>query len=235
MYRLLFGNYINGLGANFAKYVSHFQFETSYCGNSKKSLTAALHESRYDALIFFESSPDEKAIDFIRECRNEFPELKIYVIPFIDSRSFIRKAESFDNVVCMVAPVLESEICCRVAHDFYSDDEMPILPEVAGFLLEKGFTNGVIGFYHLGCAVTIVLRDRSMLRRVMTDLYPAAAEYMNTSPAHIERAIRVVGQNSFKRGVTLNGVVTNQRPPNKKLISILRKEYIKKNKNSGRS
>ncbi|MDE6775669.1 MAG: sporulation initiation factor Spo0A C-terminal domain-containing protein [Ruminococcus sp.] len=235
MYRLLFGNYISGLGAGFAKYISHFQFETSYCGNNKDTLMKNLHDSHYDALVFFESSPNEKAVDFIKECKSEFPELKIYVILFIDSMPFIQEAESYSDVVCIVAPVMESEICRMIAYDFYSSDEMPILPEVAGFLIEKGFRSGLIGFYYLGCAITIVLRDKSMLNRVMTDLYPAAAEYMNTTTAHIERAIRVMCDIAFSRGVMLNDSITNKRPPNKKLIYILAKEYIKKNKDKGQS
>ncbi len=235
MYRLLFGNYINGLGAGFAKYMSHFQFETSYCGNNKDTLMCNLHNRYYDALIYFESLPSEQSVDFIKKCKSEFPELKIYVILFIDSMSFIQEAEKYNDVVCVVAPVMETELCCMISYDFYSQEEMPIIPEVSEFLIEKGFKRSVAGFYYLGCSITMFLRNKNVLNHIMTNLYPLVAECMNTTTAHVERSIRVMCSIAFSRGVMLNDTVTNKRPPNKKLIYILSKEYSTKEKEKGQS
>ena len=226
-FRLLFGDNIEGSGKRLAKIFSHFGFETEYCANLTKTLREQLKNKSYDGILFFALRASDNIYRFISDCRNAYPDIKIYPIISTDSNTVKQKLIDSGATSCLLMPYTEYSLCYEVINDFFSSDELIILPEIAEFLYTKGFPNQLIGFYVLCCAIEIVINAPHTLSKVTSLLYPSVAEIMNTTYDSVERSLRVLSSAAFKNGVNLNGEITKKRPKTKTLIALLADEYAK--------
>lgn len=58
------------------------------------------------------------------------------------------------------------------------------------YLLEKGFKANLKGFYYLVEAIRICKEDKTLLRAIMSRLYPTLSKTFNDTDLRVERAIR---------------------------------------------
>lgn len=223
-FKILCGNTIDGLGSRIAKSVKHFEFETSYCTNSFNTLWQKLSEEHYDGLIFFCIRDFGKVIEFVQECHLKYPALKIYPITTWNDNlnSELKKAGASH---CISVPYNEYSICADLVNDFHSADELPILPEIAEYLFNKGFPNHLIGFYFLSCIIEKAIESPYDLENAIMNLYDVTGRIMNAKNQHVERSIRIVSAAGFRNGIVINGEVSFTRLKNKELITVLTKEY----------
>lgn len=227
-YKLLFGNNIEGTGKKLAKTFSHFGFETKYCANNIDTLEETLKGDNYNGIIFYALRITDNIYNFISKCKSIYPDIKIYPIISSNSQQIKNNLINAGAASCIVLPCTDYSICSDVINDFFSSDELIILPEIADFLFKKGFPNQIIGFYFLCCAVEYAIVNPESLSKVTILLYPKVAEIMNTTYKHVERALRVLAIAAFQKGVVINEEVTYRRMKTRDMIAVLAEEYTRK-------
>lgn len=228
-YKLLVGNNIEGSGKKLAQSLSFFGFISEYCTNSFKKFEEMLSSFSYDGLIFYAMRVTDDTLRFIKQCRESYPDMKIYPIITSDLLKVKRQLIDAGAAACITMPYTDYSLCGDIIADFYTSDEMVILPEIADFLCSKRFPNHVLGFYSMCCAVETVIEHPESLEKITVGLYPIVAEKMNSTYENIERSLRVMLFSAFSKGVIINGKLVHKRIKNKELIKILADEYIEEN------
>lgn len=226
-YRLLFGNTIEGSGKRLARVFSNFGFETEYCANVLSIIDERLKETNFNGIIFFAFRITDKVHNFIKNSKKNYPDMKIYPIITTESEQIKSLLKEDGATNCLTTPYTEYSLCGDIINDFYSYDEIPVLPEIADFINKKGFSDRFVGFNFLCCAIELAIDFPEMLNKITRDIYPKTAEKMHTSYGNVERSIRVLSTEAFRGGIELNGKLTYRKPTNKELIRLLSEEYIK--------
>lgn len=180
----------------------------------------------YDGMIFFAFRVTDNTLKFIKQCVSDHPNMKIYPIITSDLMKVKRQLIEAGATACITMPYTDYSLCGDIIADFFTNDEMVILPEVADFLCSKRFPDHMLGFYSLCCAVETVIENPESLEKITAGLYSIVAEKMNTTYENIERSLRVMLIAAFGKGVIINGEMQYRRIKNKDLIKILADEYI---------
>lgn len=227
-YKLLVGNNIEGSGKKLAQSLSHFGFTSEYCTNSFKKFEELLSKFSYDGFIFFALRVTDNTLNFIKQCKDNYPNMKIYPIITSDLQKVKKQLIDASAASCITMPYTNYSLCGDIIADFYNSDEMVILPEIADFLCSKRFPDHMLGFYSLCCAVETVIETPESLEKITAGLYPVIAEKMNSTYENVERSLRVMLISAFSKGVIINGKLVHRRIKNKDLIRILADEYIEK-------
>ncbi|MBO5163397.1 MAG: hypothetical protein J6B75_02990 [Ruminococcus sp.] len=228
-YKLLVGNNIEGSGKKLAQTLSYFGFTSEYCTNSFKNFEELLSKVSYDGLIFFALRITDNTISFIQECKSNYPNMKIYPIITSDLTKVKKQLIDVGADACITMPYTDYSLCADIIGDFYTSDEMPILPEIADFLWRRRFPGHMLGFYSLCSALEIAIETPESLEKITIGLYPAIAEKINSTYENVERSLRVMLLSAFNNGVIINGKLVHRRIKNKELIKLLADEYIEEN------
>ncbi|MBR6580872.1 MAG: hypothetical protein IKK66_06190 [Ruminococcus sp.] len=222
-YRLLIGDTIDHMGKNMANTIKYLGFETVYCSNYTDTLEKMLNEEHFDGCIFYALVMNENIRSFIRNCRNSYPQLKLYAIIATVSDSVRLELLKLGVTECIVMPYINCIACTEIAVDFYP--ELKLLPEIAEFLFKKKFPSTLIGFYFLCTAVKILIDNPETADYGSTELYTAIAEKINNTYDNVERGLRVMLSSAFRKGVIIKNKIENRRMKNKDLIILLAEEF----------
>lgn len=222
-YKLLIGDTIDNMGKNMANTIKYLGFETVYCSNYPDTLEKMLNEEHFDGCIFYALIMNENIKNFIRNCRNNYPQLKLYAIIATISDSVRLELLNLGVTECMVMPYINCIACTEIAVDFYP--EMELLPEIAEFLFRKKFPSALIGFYFLCTAVKIIATNPEASDFSSTEIYTAIAEKINNTYDNVERGLRVMLSSAFQKGVIINNKIEHRRMKNKDLIILLAEEF----------
>ncbi len=225
-YKLLVGNNIEGSGKKLAQALSHFGFTSEYCTNSFKKFEEMLSRFSYDGLIFFALRITDNTFGFIKTCSDSYPNMKIYPIITSDLLKVKKQLIEAGADACISMPYTDYSLCGDIIADFYTSDEMVILPEIADFLCRKRFPDHMLGFYSLCCALETAIEEPESLEKITVGLYPIIAKKMNSTYENVERSLRVMLIAAFSKGVIINGKLVHRRLKNKDLIKLLADEYI---------
>ena len=224
--KLLFGNNIANVGKSLCKNFVYFGFEVSNCSNSYDVFIEELHKNHYDGVFLFINQKTERLFSFLNYVKKNFPELKIYILSYINSDSLIDEIIKAGATQCFVMPVSWSKICYDILYDFFSDDELIIMPEIFKYLTEKDIPSNIISFYFLCIAIEKTIYEPEMFSRVTKRLYPYFAEKMNTSITWVERSIRRLGISIYKNKITFKNHPCDRHLSNKELISAAASEFM---------
>lgn len=227
--KILFGNNIAGVGKALSRNFVYFGFEVSNCSNSYEAFMEELNKDHYDGIFLFINQKTEKLFQFLEYVKKNFPETKIYVLAYLRSRLLEDEAIEAGAFKYFVMPASWNKICCDILYDFFSDDELIIMPEIFDYLAEKNIPNNVISFYFLCIAVEKTIYEPEMFSRITKRLYPYIAETMNTSITWVERSIRKLGAVIYDKKITFNNQPADKRLSNKELISAAASEFVELN------
>lgn len=223
--KLLFGNNIAGVGKSLCKNFVYFGFDVSNCSNSYDVFIKELHENHYDGIFFFINQKNERLFAFLNYVKNNFPELKVYVLSYVKSNVLMKELARAGVLKCFVMPVSWNKVCYDILYDFFSDDELIVMPEIFEFLTDKGIPSNIISFYFLCIAMEKTIYEPEMFARITKRLYPYIAEKMDTSTTWMERSIRKLSINIYKNGITFKNQ-PDKYLSNKELISFASAEFV---------
>lgn len=224
--KLLFGDNIDGMGKTYSKCFTRFGFETSYCPNTHSELLKRLEREMFNGVVFFAFNVNDKLYNFITECKNKHPNLKIYPILLDPYPPIRQRLKKLGATFCPIMPFTEYELCGLIMNYFFESHEIIILPEIADFLYRKRFPNHLAGFYFVCCAIELAKDNPQLLKNMTAGLYPEIALRMNTTAEYAERAIRLFGIAAAKKGMIIKDKKCHARLTNFKLITVLTEEYI---------
>lgn len=225
MYKLLVSNNFENFGRKLAGYLVNFGFSVENCSNIYADLFAELDKNSYDGLFFYVFELTVKTKSFINECNLKYPNIKIFIASSYQNSIRIRNAISPDIVKCVVFPYNEFEVCYDIAECFYAPEAMTINPKTAEYLSKKNFPTSYRGFYYYCCLIECAVREPDSIDCLTRKLYKIVASKMGTTYANVERGIRVMLSDAYKRGIIINGNTIYEPIKNKKLIRILADDY----------
>lgn len=224
-YSILIGNTIQNIGTRLAKSLSYFGLNTDTCSNSLNVLNEKLSENHYDGLIFFIIKINDSSYSFISELRNKYDNLKIYPIIFTGSEVVRQDLIESGANKCIIMPYTDFGLCGEIICDLFNNNDWSIIPEIAEFLQKKNFNSNMHGFYYLCSAIKIYMHTPEIIRSSVINFYKTIAEEMSSTYSGVERALRTVISDAFRKGVPLNGEIVHRRMKNKDLITLLSAEY----------
>lgn len=225
MYTLLVSNNFENFGRKLAEHLIHFGFNAQMCSNVFADIFDELEKNTYDGLFFFAFELSEKTLFFIERCIMEFPYIKIFVASNLRNSNKIRQAFGTESVKCITLPYNNFDVCYDIAECFYTPEKMTINPKTAEFLSKRNFPTSCRGFYYYCCLLECAVREPDSVDRLTRRLYMNVAEKMNTTYSNVERGIRVMLSNAYKRGIIINSNTVYEPIKNKKLIRSLADDY----------
>ena len=102
-------------------------------------------------------------------------------------------------------------------------DNLPV--EIYDALYQLGLTANSTGFFHIAYAVHLAVQSPQRLRLVTKWLYPDVAAYYNTTPAAVERNIRLsvarVWSETPDLLMKLSHTPLSEKPSNAKFLALL--------------
>ena len=102
-------------------------------------------------------------------------------------------------------------------------DNLPV--EIYDALYQLGLTANYTGFFHIAYAVHLAVQSPQRLRLVTKWLYPDVAAYYNTTPAAVERNIRLAVNIAWRCNPgllsALAGYQLEEKPTAAQFIAIL--------------
>lgn len=225
VYKLLVGDNFYGMGKKTAAGLCHMGFETVCCCNDYVSLMKNLDETEFSGVLFFGMLNSDELHKFVKESHKKFPEMKIYPILLSPAQALHSTLIKEGATRCLTLPMTEYEICDEIVYDFYSGDDVPIIPRIAAFLTQKGFSSMYVGFKFLCYSIEMAVDEPAVLKKISSVLYPAIGKKMDTSSSQVDRGMRILKQAALKKGVRdLNGE-SYANLTNKKIIGRLSKEF----------
>lgn len=102
--------------------------------------------------------------------------------------------------------------------------------DICSLLTRLGLKSNYIGFFHTAFALELALQEPAALCMVTKWIYPAVARRCKTSPAAVERNIRLtsdrVWASASDRLSALAGVPLTRRPANAVFLAILHRALL---------
>lgn len=224
-HRLLVGDNFYGMGKKTAAGLSQMGFETVCCCNDYDSLWKSVNETEFSGVLFFGMLDNDELHNFIIKCHESFPEMKIYPILLSPSQALHSTLIEEGATHCLTLPMAEYEICDEIVYDFYSGDDVPIIPKIGAFLTKKGFSSMYVGFKFLCYSIEMVVDEPAVLKKISSKLYPAIGEKMNTSSSQVDRGMRILKQAVIKNGICEFDGKKDVKLTNKRMIGRLSKEF----------
>ncbi len=224
-YKLLVGDNLYGMGKKTAAGLEQMGFETVCCCNSYSNLWESLCEEEFSGVLFFGTLESEEMHNFVADCHEKFPEMNIYPILLSPSQALHSVLIEEGAKHCLTLPMTEYEICDEIVYDFYSGDDLPIIPKIGVFLTKKGFSSMYVGFSFLCYSIEMTVDDPAVLQKITSVLYPTIGERMNISASQVDRGIRILRQAALKKGIFRAENGADEKLTNKRMIGRLSKEF----------
>ena len=125
----------------------------------------------------------------------------------------------------MQLPGTEYQICEEIVYDFYSDDDVQIIPTIAAFVTSKGFSSEYSGFKFLCYSIEMVVDNPALLQEITKVLYPTIVEKMDISYGQVERSMRILKDAALTDAACGLYYEQKEKLTNKKIIGRLSKEF----------
>ncbi|MBP3380099.1 MAG: hypothetical protein J6K77_04485 [Ruminococcus sp.] len=213
------------MGKKTAAGLSQMGFETVCCCNDYVSLWESLGEEEFAGVLFFGMLNSDELHGFVVNCHEKYPEMKIYPILLSPSQALHSTLIAEGATHCLTLPMAEYEICDEIVYDFYSDDDLQIIPKIAAFLTKKGFSSMYVGFKFLCYSIEMTVDDPAVLQKITSVLYPTIGEKMNISDSQVDRGLRILKQAVRKKGIYEFDDEADEKLTNKRIIGRLSKEF----------
>ena len=163
---------------------------------------------------------------------------KVMVISAIGSDQLISRALEMGVRYYMIKPIEPTVLYDRLL-DMFKMRTVPSLhsqksarnmdEQITSILLSIGIPAHIKGFQFIREAVRHVVSDPTSINSITKKLYPAIADYFDTTPSKVERAIRHAIEVSWARGKIenindifgLNIYAKNEKPTNGEFIALI--------------
>lgn len=224
-YKLLIGDNLYGMGKQISVVLEQLGFEGICCGNSYSSLWENLGKEEFAGVLFFGTLDTDEMHDFVRNCREGFPGINIYAILFSRNQTLHQTLMEEGVKRCLSLPMVSYEICDEIVYDFYSGDDLQIIPKIGAFLTKNGFPSIYAGFKYLCFAIEMTVDDPSVLHNITINLYTRIGEKLDISSSQVDRGLRILRDAAERKGIFEFFENGKKKLTNKKMIAALSRDF----------